>query len=189
MNKSALAVLAVPFLLLVGQAESAQPDDFFDWRVTSDVDVIDDSVHVITNKYTNEVEGLGADFASLNIDCDEPNGYPTLRVIFTDGTSNASFFEGFETEVIYRIGTDDPVTQKWAVPASFAVSYRTSYIDDGSDFSAYLGNPDASVLVAAMVEDNSRFIVRASGTFGTVTAIWNIEGLAEVIDECMAVFD
>lgn len=176
MKKLALAVFAVPFLLLIGQAVSAQDNlsfGLFAWNVETKVDVIDDSVSVFVSKPAYETETLGyADFVILGISCDEGFEYPVLSVSFFDNGQPVRIFDGFAegmgAEVTHRIGTHDSVTQVWTVSPN-AVFY------DG----------DASVLVAAMVQDNSRFVIRA----GRVTAIWNIEGLADVIDECMAVFD
>lgn len=190
MKKSALVVL---FLLLISQSVSAQSDDFYDWRVNSDVDVIDDSVEVELSKFASEVDSgaiLSASYAALTIRCNEKDGDTTVLVSFHSGSGSNTFWsywgeEGIE--VTYRIGTDEAVTHRWIAVANMLL-YTTLYIDDDSD---YLGTADGSVLVAALVQNNSRFIVRVSHELHgeIVTAIWNIEGLADVIDECMAVFD
>ena len=49
---------------------------------------------------------------------------------------------------------------------------------------------DSSAFVDALLQTNSRFVFRGTvEDYGPVTLTWNIEGLAEVIGECMAVFD
>lgn len=175
MKNSALAVLAFPFLLLIGQAASAQS---YGWQVETDVDVIDDSVRVTLIKRANP------DFESslLFIFCDERAGFPMVYVTMFAAGDLIKFPTGL-VEVVYRIGTDEAVTHEWeGVVGGTSLRYLIPYIDDGS---AYAGTDNATALLAAMVQNNSRFIVRAESN----TRIWNIEGLADVIDECMAVFD
>lgn len=176
MKKLALAAFAAPFLLVISQVVSAQDNlafGLFAWNVETKVDVIDDSVSVFVSKPAYETETLGyANFVILGISCDESFGYPVLSVSFFDNGQPVRIFDGFPkemgAEVTHRIGTDDSVTQAWTVSPN-TVFY----------------NGDASVLVAEMVQDNSRFVIRV----GRVTAIWDIEGLADVIDECTAIFD
>lgn len=172
--------LAVPFLLLIGQAASAQSDG---WRVDTDVDVIDDSVRVGLVKDANpDLEEENFEYSFLLIFCDETVGFPTVDVAMFAADDFIRFPTGL-VEVVYRIGTDEAVTHEWeGTVRGSSLRYLTPYIDDGS---GYAGTDNATALLAAMVQNNSRFIVRA----GSNTRIWNIEGLADVIDECMAVFD
>ena len=189
--------IAVLFLLLIAQAVLAQTDDFFDWRVSTDVDVIDDSVRVDLRKFASDVDSVitfGAEYATLNIICDEKIGETRVNISFNTFDARMADFRYFGDEqerfqVTYRVGTDEAVTHKWIVSLGLGILfYTTSYIDDGSGYS---GTSDAGVLVAALVQDNSRFIVRVSHDLHQeiVTAIWNMEGLSEVIDQCMAVLD
>lgn len=186
MKKSALAVLAVPFLLLIGQVVSAQSDG---WRVVTDVDVIDDSVTVVLAK------GANPDFESslLALSCQEQIGFPTVSVIMFEG-GDSIIFPTRLVEVTYRIGTDEAVTDEWIDASSLGLGLMYSISDgpgysSGIDATALASDMDATALVASMVQDNSRFVVRARVGGYEYTRIWNIEGLADVIDECMAVFD
>ena len=88
------AVLAVPFLLLTGQAVSAQylysgisPEAMVDdWHVIKDFDVIDDSVTVELITATSQVEpNPNESYTMLSINCDENVGYPTMSVLFHFG--------------------------------------------------------------------------------------------------------
>ena len=186
------------FLLLIIQAVSAQDDIQDDswlreWETTTDVDVIDDTVTVSLRKFTSEVETLFSSddvlrLAILEISCMETLGSPRVMVSFMDESLEPpNVFEGtivneIPVEVTYRVGTNEAATHEWSPMAINVAVYRTPYVDDDSGF---IGTEDASLLVEMLVQDNSRFIVRA----GSFTAIWNIEGLAEVIGECMTTFD
>lgn len=171
---------------------SAQDDG---WEIETDVDIIDDSVTVKLEIHVDKLEGIGISesvytkLSNLVIFCEENRGHPTVSLMLVSEGELIEYTTGGLGlhEVTYRIGTDEAVTHEWAEVLPGMLSYRTPYIDDGSGFS---GTDDATALVAALVQDNSRFIVRAfSPDYGNVTAIWDTEGLAEVIGECMAAFD
>lgn len=172
---------------LNGNSESLGESD--DWEIETDTDIIDDSVTVTLQKRVDRMEGIteswATDRSSLTISCAENRGYPIFFVIMLANADFIRFPEGLH-EATYRVGTDEPVTHEWQ-SSNLSLEYRTPYIDDGSGFA---GTDDATALVAALVQDNSRFILRTSPLiYPLVTAIWNMEGLAEVIDQCMAVFD
>ena len=226
-------------LLLVGQAVSAQSGDrllnevretinSFErvmaisfWDVKTDVDAIDDSVHVVLSKFTDRVESTTGNLeglAFIAIDCQQKVGYPSFSVVLPESGSRYLDLEDWENvEVTYRIGTDDAVTNQWLWDG-VAFQYQPMFIDDG----IVNGISDANVFVAALVQNNSyvdvtdrgitdilgdeyvtveegddvviyerpRFVFRARyQQYGTVTAIWYMEGLAKAVDECMAVFD
>lgn len=190
--------IAVMFLLLAVQAVSAQSRDvtaFGDWSVSKDIDVIDDSVIVALSIAAYEVDGASVDQgAMLSIHCKDWLEYPEVRVVWPRSADTHNFvrFTLENREVIFRIGTNEAVTQLWEIfeysEDYNILQYRMPY--DSSHTLATYDPADASALVAALLQDDSRFVVRAGyGLYETVTAIWSIEGLAEVIDECMAVFD
>ena len=189
---------AALFLLLIGQSVSAQ---YRDWQIETNVDVMDDSVTVELSKNLDKMEGNGiaeltvefgnnrevsiTQLSTLTIICNESIGFPMVDVTLVEKSGLMEFPRGLH-EVTYRIGTDEPISHKW-LSIDTALTYQALYISDGSNS---IGANDATALVATMVQDNSRFIVRTSLLDKRrVTAIWNIEGLAEVIDQCMAVFD
>lgn len=179
--------IAVLFLLLVAQAVSAQLESVGgDWFIERDVDELDDSEIVRLILETSDVQGFSSDVESarLQIDCYEFSGYAYVLVDFPQHEPRAKLDEPIE--VIYKIGTDEAVTSEWFLSFFgywYYVPLQIDLVSGYWDITKF----DASMLVEALVQDNSRFIVRAD--YGRVTATWNIEGLAEVIDECVAVFD
>ena len=240
--KNAIAVL----LLLFGQTVLAQSEDrdrlwrearelintweryqaIALWDVKTEVDVIDDTVNVVLSKFTDRVDStagnLEGKLAFIAINCQQKVGYPSFSVVLPESGPRFLDLEDWENvEVTYRIGTDDAVTNQWLWDG-VAFHYQPMFIDDG----VVNGISDASVFVAALVQNNSyvdvtdrgiididvddsgddfvvvgegdevviyerpRFVFRARyQQYGTVTAIWYMDGLAKAADECMAALD
>lgn len=199
------------FLLLVGQSLLAQSN----WQVL--VDEFDDAVilELVTNTLRSS-NSFNSDYnyAKLNMVCDPNIGYPVSAILFHRLSEVFNNLEGFgfrdreEVELTYRIGINEAVTSNWPYLFSRGLTgslrprspnswhtfvYNPNFMDDGifaeDDFSL-----NSSIFLEALVKDNTRFIIRMYrperfGGFREITATWNIEGIAEVIHECLAVFD
>lgn len=85
---------------------------------------------------------------------------------------------------------EDSTSFQWLVHSDDRLLYMRPGFQTLSRDNFYLA-VDASGIIARLATDNSRFVLRAKLPSGSTssTAVWNIEGLADLDGEFMAVFD
>lgn len=198
------------FLLLIGQTVLAQDGN---WRIVTDFDSMDGSLQlslVNSSLAVSMIERSGSNItiealqeedpfsysreATLVISCFEDENVPFVGVRFKPRV----FYSTAIRPLVYRIGNGENINTAWLVHPEGMLFY-TNALDDYFENSVfdddnYANTVNASVFVAALVQDNSELVLYFDdhmfrGELIDVTASWNIEGLAEVIGECMAVFD
>ena len=129
----------------------------------------------------------------FQIFCRDTIGFPITRIVFVVSPmlEEGGIIQFEEGSIIHRIGMNVAEENRWLFSVSEGNYGYLTYFQSHEEANGNIDRiADSSAFVDTLVRDNSRFVFRGTvEDYGVVTFIWNVEGLAEVIDECLAVFD